>query len=104
MSGLEYTFTITEPVTKLSVSHTTSIEAVNAQSVVALLSQLRAELTQKAWRWAEAMKNAPGKRTYVVLVSIVRNGRNMEVGDEFEASPVGVHVLRWLKEGRIEAR
>lgn len=47
---------------------------------------------------------APGKRTYVVIASIVRNGRNMNVGDEFEASPVGVHVRRWLAEGRIEAR
>ena len=44
------------------------------------------------------------KRTYVVIASIVRKGRDMKVGDEFTASPAGTHVRRWLAEGRIEAR
>ena len=54
--------------------------------------------------FAHAMKYAPSKRTYVVIASIVRNGVNMKVGDEFEASPAGTHAQRWLAEGRIEAR
>jgi hypothetical protein len=54
--------------------------------------------------FAHAMKHAPSKRTYVVIGSIVRNGVNMKVGDEFEASPAGTHVQRWLAEGRIEER
>jgi hypothetical protein len=53
---------------------------------------------------AKVMTHAPGKRTYVVIASIVRKGKNMKVGDEFEVSPAGTHVQRWLAEGRIEAR
>jgi predicted nucleotide-binding protein len=50
---------------------------------------------------ASAMTASRGKRTYTVRKSIVLKGRNMEVGETFEASPAGTHVQRWLSEGRI---
>lgn len=50
---------------------------------------------------AGAMAASPGKRTFTVRKGIVRNGRTMEAGETFEASPAGTHVQRWLSEGRI---
>lgn len=42
------------------------------------------------------------KATFVVVRPIVLRGKERAKGDTFTACFDGVHVTRWVKEGRIE--